>query len=265
MSMGLLAFVPFIQEQTAGGTLTIFAAASLTDAFTEMRDTFEMTYPNADLTFSFGGSSTLATQIIQGAPADVFASANRVQMLRVQDEGLVAGHPRTFARNRLVLIVPSDNPVNIQRLADLAQPNIRLVLAAPGVPVREYTDRFIAQLALQHDGDTFYEAILRNLVSEEDNVRRVVVKVTLGEADAGIVYASDVTPDVADQVITIPIPDALNTIASYPIAMIHDSRNPNLAHLFIDFVRSEAGVAILTRWGLLSPYILKTPLRYDMD
>jgi molybdate transport system substrate-binding protein len=232
--------------------LTVFAAASLTDAFEQIATDFESLNPGADVIFNFGGSSALATQLVNGAPADVFASANARQMQVVQDGGRIASEPRTFARNLLVLVTPADNPANITTLRDLSNPGVKLVLAAPDVPVRTYTDLLLARLAsLPTYGEAYRAAVLSNLVSEEDNVRQVLLKVALGEADAGIVYQTDVTPDSAGQVFTIPIPRAVNSLARYPIAATTESANPELAQAFVDYVLSEAGQATLVQWGFV--------------
>jgi len=231
-------------------TLTVFAAASLTDAFTEIGDAFAEQNPEVEVVFNFGSSSTLATQLVEGAPADLFASANVRQMEVAQEAGRIDEPIEIFARNRLVIAVPVDNPANIHSLADLAEPGVLLVLAAPEVPVRTYTDAMFELLAADEDyGAEYQDAVYANLVSEEDNVRQVVAKLALGEADAGIVYQSDITPDVADEVLAIEIPDAFNQIATYPIATLNDSANPELARAFVDFVLSDDGQAILTGWG----------------
>ena len=233
--------------------LTVFAASSLTNAFTEIGAAFSEANPNVDVVFNFAGSSTLSTQIGQGAPADVFASANNTQMQVVVDAGLITSEPATFAHNRLVLIVPADNPAGIESLDDLVNPGIKLVVAAPAVPVRVYTDAMLAALAADPAyGEAYRSAVLANIVSEEDNVRQVAAKVALGEADAGIVYSSDVTPDIANDVIVLPIPDAVNTLASYPIAVLDDSAEPKLAQSFVDFVLADVGQDILVKWGLIS-------------
>ena len=169
------------------------------------------------------------------------------------DGGRIGGTPVTFAKNRLILIVPVNNPANIQSLDDLANPGINLILAAPEVPVRAYTDTMLEKMASDVAfGEGYRDAVLANLVSEEPNVRQVSAKVALGEADAGIVYASDVTPDIADDVIALPIPDEFNTIASYPIALTNDTAQPELAQQFVDFVLSSAGQDILVTWGFVS-------------
>jgi len=227
------------------GQLTVFAASSLTDAFEALGRAFQEEHPDIAVTFNFGSSSTVATQLIEGASADVFASANQAQMDRVADAGLISAPPELFATNRLTVILPADNPGQISSIQDLAGPGVSLVLAAPGVPVREYTD-----LALANLGDAEWQAaVYRRLVSEEENVRIVVTKVALGEADAGIVYTSDITPEVAEQLIQLAIPDEDNVIASYPIAVMDAALNPDLAGEFLAFVRSPAGQAILQQSG----------------
>jgi molybdate transport system substrate-binding protein len=234
-------------------TLTVFAAASLTDAFQEIAEEFEAENSGVTIEFNFGGSSTLAAQILEGAPADVFASANLRQMEVVQEAGDIAGEPTIFASNRLVVIVPADNPANIQSLADLANDGVLLVVAAEGVPVREYTDVMLDQMAENEDyGEVYRQAVLDNIASEELNVRQVLAKVSLGEADAGVVYASDVTLDIAEDVLTIVVPDEFNTIASYPIGAISHAEQPELAGEFVDFVLSDAGQDILARWHFVS-------------
>ena len=234
-------------------TLTVFAASSLTDAFEEMATNFEAENAGVDVLFNFGGSSSLATQLVEGAPADVFASANYTQMNVALEGGRISGTPATFVRNRLVLIVPADNPANIRSLGDLDTPGIDLVVAAEGVPVRDYTEIMLERLATSPAyGETYREAVLANIVSEEDNVRQVTAKVALGEAEAGIVYSSDVTSDIADSVTALTIPNAVNTVANYPIAIINDSANPELAQAFVDYVLSDAGQDTLVNWGFIS-------------
>jgi molybdate transport system substrate-binding protein len=225
--------------------LTVFAASSLTDAYEELADAFEAQHPGIDILLNFGGSSTLTTQLIEGAPADVFASANQAQMQTVAEAGLLAGPHINFASNRLTIIVPTDNPASIQTPTDLALPGVKLVLAAPGVPVREYSNQAIANLG----NAAFQAALYANLVSEEENVRIVVAKVALGEADAGIVYTSDVGPAVAAELRQIAVPDEANVIAAYPIAVLADAPQPDLAQSFVDFVLSAEGQAILQSWG----------------
>ena len=233
--------------------LIVFAAASLTDAYEEIGAAFEEANPGVEILFNFGGSSTLAAQLIQGAPADIFASANNTQMAVALDGERIVEPIRTFAKNRLVLIVPVDNPANIESLDDLANPGVNLILAAPDVPVRAYTDTMLMLMADNPAyGEAYRDAVMDNLVSEEPNVRQVSAKIALGEADAGIVYLSDVTPDIADDVLMFPIPDLFNTIATYPIAVTDDTDEPELANSFVEFILSDAGQDILIKWGFVS-------------
>lgn len=231
-------------------TLTVFAAASLTDAFTELGLLFEDQNPGVTAVFSFASSSDLATQLAEGAPADVFASANSTQMQNAADAGRIAGEPASFLTNSLIIIVPADNPAGIETLADLANEGIAFISALPDVPIRGFTDEMLAKAAADPDYEAdFQEAVMANLVSEEANVRQLAAKVALGEADAGIVYQSDITSDIADQVQGIEIPDELNVVATYPVATINDSANPELAQAFTDLVLSEEGQAVLEKWG----------------
>lgn len=231
-------------------TLTIFAASSLTDAFTELGQVFEEQYPGSTVRFNFGASSDLATQLAEGAPGDVFASANTRQMENAVAANRIAGAPVNFLTNSLVLIVPADNPAGMETLADLANEGIKFVTAAPDVPIRGFTDQMLDNAAADPAyGADFKTAVLTNIVSEETNVRQLASKVVLGEADAGVVYKSDVTPDIADQVQVIEIPDALNVIAVYPIAAVSDSANLEMAQAFVDLVLSDEGQAILAKWG----------------
>lgn len=244
--------VPAATASTAGGALTVFAAASLTDAFTEIGQQFDAAN-GSTTTFNFAGSQQLAQQIAQGAPANVFASANTAQMNNVIEGGqVISGTQQTFVRNRLVVIYPGDNPAEITTLADLARPDLQLVLAAQEVPVGQYSLDFLAKASESPEFTSAYsETVIANVVSYEENVRAVLSKVALGEADAGIVYSSDITPAAADQVGRLDIPDGLNTIASYPIAPTVDASDPALAQRFVEYVLSDQGQAILEQFGFL--------------
>ena len=228
-------------------TLNVFAAASLTDAFTEIGKKFEVANPGVSVTFNFAGSQALRTQIEQGAPADVFASANKTEMDTLVTGSYVATDaPQVFLNNKLVLILPAKNPAELAKLEDLAKPGIKLVLAAEEVPVGKYARQALDQMNGQFGSD-FKDKVLANVVSNEDNVKQVVAKVQLGEADAGIVYTSDAV--AASDLKTIEIPVELNVIAKYPIAPLIKSANPDLATAFIDFVLSPEGQNILQKWG----------------
>ena len=240
-------------------TLTVFAAASLTNAFTEMEEGFERINPGVDLVLNLAGSQQLASQLRLGAPADVFASANPDQMQLVIDAGRIAADGyNIFARNQLIIIVPKDNPAAIVTLNDLSRPGIKLVLAAKEVPAGKYTIQLLDTASRKEFyGDAFAQSVLDHTVSFEQNVRAVRTKVALGEADAGIVYVSDVYKGEGStakdlSLDTVDIPATLNLIAHYPIAPLLNSPNQALAYTFIRYVLSEKGQQILTRHGFIS-------------
>lgn len=237
---------------SAPTTLNVFAAASLTDAFSEIGTDFDAAHPGNTTVFNFGGSNALATQIGELAPADVFASANNTQMNVVIGTGrILTGTPETFVRNRLVIVAPSDNPAALESVGDLTTPGIKLVLAAPEVPVGQYALDFLDKAeAAGTFGADFKANVLANLVSNEENVRAVLTKIELGEADAGIVYTSDAAT-AAGEVTEIAIPDELNTIASYPIAALTDTAQPDLAAAFVAWVLSAEGQAVLADNGFI--------------
>ncbi|NJM42156.1 MAG: molybdate ABC transporter substrate-binding protein, partial [Anaerolineae bacterium] len=207
--------------------------------------------------FSFAGSQQLAEQISLGAPADVFASANKRLMDVVVKAGRVnEGDLRVFTQNRLVVVFPKSNPAGIETLQDLSKSAVKLVLAAPTVPVGAYSLEFLKKASTQPEfGANYSPTVLANVVSYEADVRAVFSKVALGEADAGIVYSSDVLADKANEVATpvdtIDIPNDLNTIASYPIAPLKDSPNLPLATAFVDYVLSPDGQTVLRKYGFL--------------
>jgi molybdate transport system substrate-binding protein len=228
-------------------TVNVFAAASLTDAFTELGKNFEAANPGVAVVFNFAGSQGLRTQIEEGAPADVFASANKTELDALVAGGLVtADTPQVFLTNKLVVILPAGNPARLEKLEDLANPGIKLVLAAEEVPVGKYAHQALEAMNGQFGSD-FKDRVLANVVSNEDNVRQVVAKVQLGEADAGIVYTSDAIAAPALQ--TIEIPAELNVSANYPIAALTTSSHTELANAFISYVLSTNGQAVLQKWG----------------
>ena len=221
--------------------VNVFAAASLTDAFTQAGDEFARTNTRVRLVFNFGSSSTLATQITNGAPADVFASADEANMQKIVDAMLTDGTPTVLATNRLAIAVASGNPKKIASLADLARSDVLLVLAAPTVPAGKY-----ALDALSKAGVTVRPA------SQEVDVRAVLNKVSLGEADAGIVYVTDVM-SAAGRVTGVNIPDQQQVVARYPVAVVKDSKNTALAHRFVDYLVSPAGQSTLAEFGFSKP------------
>jgi len=228
-------------------TLNVFAAASLTDAFTEIGEKFEAANPGITVTFNFAGSQALRTQIEEGAPADIFASANQKEMDTLITGAFIAQDvSQFFLTNKLVVILPADNPAALEKLEDLAKPGIKLVIAADEVPVGRYARQTLDQMNGPF-GSNFKDKVLANVVSNEANVKQAVAKVQLGEADAGIVYTSDAV--AAPDLKTIEIPAELNMIAKYPIAPLANSANADLAATFIDYVLSSEGQAILQKWG----------------
>jgi molybdate transport system substrate-binding protein len=221
----------------AGGTITVLAAASLTDAFADIAEAFSRSNPGVEVVLSHAGSQTLAAQILQGASADVFASADGAQMAAVADEGLLAEEPRVFATNRLAIAVERGNPHGITDLGDLDDPDLVLVLAAPEVPAGALAARALA--------DAGVEVAPASL---EVDVRAVLAKVRLGEADAGIVYASDVAA-AAGAVDGVDLPEGTGPTARYPIAVLADAADPRGARAFVSFVLSEPGRSILLAHG----------------
>jgi molybdate transport system substrate-binding protein len=234
----------------AGSTprsLTVFAAASLTDAFTEIGRSFESAHPGVKVNFNFAGSQSLRTQIEQGAAADVFAPADRKEMDTLVSKSLVAaGAPQDFLTNKLVLVLPPDNPANLQTPADLARPGTKIILADESVPAGKYARQVLDALTALY-GPDFKDSVLANVVSNENDVRQVLAKIQLGEADAGMVYVSDSA--AAPGLKTILIPEAYNVSATYPIAVLAAAPQPELADGFTAFVLSSAGQAILLKWG----------------
>jgi molybdate transport system substrate-binding protein len=245
---------PTTAPAASSSTLTVFAASSLTAAFGDIGKNFQTANPGTTVTFNFAGSQQLAQQIGQGAPADVFASANGAQMDVVIKSGqVVSGTTRTFVRNRLVVIYPTANPGGVTKLQDLAKPGLKIVLADKSVPVGGYALTFLSKASASPDfTPTYSQTVLASVVSYETDVKQVLAKVSLGEADAGIVYTTDITPDAAGKVGRLDIPDALNTIATYPIGVIKGSPNAALAQKFMDYVLSADGQAVLAKWGYIT-------------
>ncbi|MGA7075515.1 MAG: molybdate ABC transporter substrate-binding protein [Halobacteriota archaeon] len=245
-------------QTTQSGKLTVFAAASLTDAFNEIGRSYQANHTDTNISFNFGGSQVLRTQIEQGARADVFASANLKQMNALKDQGLMNNSSITvFAKNKLAIIVPAANPANITNLSDLARSGIKLVVGTKDVPCGDYTIQMLNNTAnVTAYGPDFKNRTLANVVSQEPNVNGIVTKVALGEADAGIVYVSDVPLQYKDKVQTIAIPDSVNVVAQYPIGVLSGTKNAQEAQSFIDFVKSPAGQTILQKYGFIVVYPL---------
>ena len=231
-----------------GGTLTVLAASSLIDAFGELANRFEEQTPGVKVRQSFESSSTLLAQIQQGAPADVFASAGEEEMNTAVEDGLVEGEPEVFVKNREIVMVPKDNPANIQRFQDVAKPDVRLVLAGKDVPAADYALQILGKANKEYGAD-FEKDVLSNVVSRESDVRASVNRVVVGDADATFGYASDYTPDIRDRVKVVQIPPDLNIVATYPIAALDDAESPGLARKWVALVTSEEGQRVLRKWN----------------
>jgi len=232
--------------------LTVMTAASLTEAFTELGGLFEVENPGVEVMFNFAGSQQLAQQILSGAQADVFASAGDRPMDNVIGEGAILGETRIFTFNQMIIVLPSDNPAGIISFADLAVPGVKLVIAASGVPAGDYALQVLDKAAESSDfGPAFREAVLANIVSYEVNVRAVLTKVAIGEADAGIVYTSDVSILGNQELNTVDIPEDLNITAAYPIAVLSSASDPQLAEAFIQLVLSPVGQEVLEKFGFI--------------
>lgn len=238
---GLTVLAGCSSSDTASGEVTVFAAASLTATFTEIGEQFEADNPGSRVTFNFAGSSDLVAQLQQGAPADVFASADTRNMDKAAADDLLAGSPTNFASNTMMIAVPPDNPAQITGFADLAAPGVAVVVCAPQVPCGAATEQVEANTG-----------VTLNPVSEESSVTDVLNKVANGEADAGVVYVTDVQGS-GGTVLGIAIPADVNAVNTYPIAVLADSASPDLAEDFLAFVLGETGQQILSDAGFGAP------------
>lgn len=230
---------------------TVFAAASLKDAFTECGRLFEVNRTGTRVILNFDGSQLLRTQLEKGAHADIFASANTKQMDLAQKAGLIEnGSVRFFVQNRLVILIPTDNPAGIQELSDLAEPGVRLVIGTKDVPIGDYARQLLNRTMNDSEyGPTFKERVLANVISEETNVNNLATKVVLGEADAGIAYASDVPAAQKGRVIAIDLPEHYEVVADYPIGILTQTKNRDEAAAFIEFLISSTGREKLAEYG----------------
>jgi molybdate transport system substrate-binding protein len=226
---------------TVTGTITVLAASSLTGTFTQIGKDFEAANPGAKVTFSFGGSSTLAQQINQGAPADVFASASPTNMTQVSDAGGVSGQPVTFVKNQLVIAVPKGDPKNIHALSDLTPSNIKVAECAAAVPCGAAAQKAIAAAGVKITPATL-----------EQDVKSALSKLTLGEVDAALVYRTDALA-AGDKVQGIEFPESAQAINNYPMAVLKNAANPAGAKAFEDFVLSAKELAVLTQAGFQKP------------
>lgn len=241
---------PLSNSQSA--ELVVFAATSLTEPFTEMGQAFEKGHPGVRVTFNFANSNTLLQQIAQGAPADIFASAAPKFINDAVEQGLIEKDVvKVFARNRLVVILPENNPQNITALQDLVKPGVRLILGAKEGPQGVYVEQLLANASASPEfSPDFKEKVYQNVVSYESTVKAVVNKVMLGEGDAGIVFLTD-GKSAGDRIQLVKIPDEINAEAVYPIAVLKSSAHSDLAQAFVDFVLSAEGQNILEKYGFL--------------
>lgn len=221
--------------------ITVFAAASLKATFTELGTQFESAHPGTTVEFNFAGSSDLVAQITQGAPADVFASADTANMDKAVTAGAVSGEPENFATNTLTIVTESGNPKGITSFADLARPGLNVVVCAPQVPCGNATVRIETATGVDI-----------TQVSEESSVTDVLGKVTSGQADAGLVYVTDATT-AGDKVTALPFPESADAVNTYPIALLEDSRNPELASKFVEYVTGDEARVVFAEAGFGAP------------
>lgn len=232
---------PSSTNTAAAGKLIVFAAASLNKSFTEIGEQFKTDNPGADIEFNFAGSSDLVTQLTQGAPADVFASADTKNMDKAAQAGLLDGDPVNFASNTLTIVVAPGNPKKIASFADLTQAGLTVVVCAPQVPCGSATQKVEKATNVQ-----------LKPVSEESQVTDVLNKVTTGQADAGLVYVTD-AQGAGDKVTAVAFPESSEAVNTYPIAVLKQSKNPELARKFVDLVTGQAGQKVLSTAGFAKP------------
>ena len=232
---------PSVAAAKPSGELVVFAATSLTEAFDKIGAQFEAANPGVTVKFNYNGSSSLATSITQGAPADVFASAAPSNMKTVTDASLASGTPKIFAGNTGEILVEKGNPQHIKSVSDLANPAVKVVVCAPEVPCGK-----VATAIFKNAGVTVKP------VSQETNVGGVVTKVTLGEADAGIVYVTDIKANEG-KAVGVPIPANENDVTEYPIAELKDAPNATAAAAFVSYVLGPEGQQVLASFGFQPP------------
>ena len=236
----------------ATGGLTIFGAASLKGALDKAKSAYEAANPGTALTISTDSSSALETQIEQGAPADVFLSADTTNPKKLVDGGFASGDATVFAGNKLTVITPPDNPGGVATPADLAKSGLKVIAAGDEVPITKYATQLVANLAKEAGYPaSFVDAYNANVVSKEDNVKAVVAKIELGEGDAGIVYLTDAA--ASDKVRTVDVPDSANVPATYAGVIVKASPNQDAASKFLDWFAGPDGQAILSSFGFLPP------------
>ena len=261
LGLALVACAPASQRAgDAETTLTVFAAASLSESFRALAAAYEVAHPDTRVTLNFAGSQTLRTQLEHGAAADVFASANWEHMATVKEAGLLGNVPEYFAANRLAVITPVDSDA-VQTLSDLARPGVSVAIASAEVPAGAYARDSLDQMSMDdaYPGD-FAAAVLSNVVTNEASVRGVAQKVALGEVDAGIVYETDAAAhQYAGDIRVLEIPLEYNPAAQYPIAAVSTSAQLEAALAFIQFIQDDSGQAILREFGFVPPANVACP------
>jgi molybdate transport system substrate-binding protein len=232
--------------------LTVFAAASLSNVLKEVATAYEAAYPGSKITVSADSSAALETQIEQGAPADVFLSADTTNPKKLVDAGLSAGQPVVFAGNKLTIVVPSDHPGNVASPKDLAKARLKIIAAGDAVPITKYATQLVANLAKVAGYPAgFAAAYAANVVSQEDNVKAVIGKIELGEGDAAVVYVTDAA--ASTKVKPIDVPDEANVPASYAGVVVGASKHLEPARTFLGWLTSPDGLAIFQQFGFLPP------------
>lgn len=252
LGLAVILLVGVVGTAYAKAEMEVYAAASLTEAFTEFEQKFQKENPNVEVINSFASTSTLRFQVEQGAVPDVFGSANHKHISGLAKGGFIAGDYSAIAHNCVTIIVPKDNPGNIDGIEDLARRRVDLVACSPEVPIGNYTMQVLDNIQKSGDcGRDFKEKVKRNFISLEPTVKGIVTKVRLGEADAGMVYASDVTPDVRKQVKVLTIPEKYNVLATCYIAVIKDCDRPDLGRKYVEMVLSDDGQKIMQKHGFV--------------
>lgn len=232
--------------------LTIYAAASLKGALADVKVAYQKANPGTTLTISTDASSALETQIEQGAPADVFLSADTKNPQKLVDAGLALGAAVAFAGNKLVVIVPTDNPANIKTPADLANTGVKIIAAGDAVPITKYATQLVTNLAKEPGYPTDFVAKYNaNIVSKEDNVKAVVAKLELGEGDAAIVYVTDAK--ISTKVASVEVPNTAQVLATYAGVVVKATKSPDASKAFLTWLAGPDGQAILSGFGFLPP------------
>ncbi|HPT19807.1 MAG TPA: molybdate ABC transporter substrate-binding protein [Methanothrix sp.] len=232
--------------------LTVFCGAGLTGALSEIGGLYENT-TNMSIEFNFDGVPAMRAQIEQGAYADVLVSANLKHMDALKSEGFINNSTvEVFARNKVAIIVPNDNPANITGLKDLAVPGVKILMGTKDLPAGDYALQVLDRLAADPEfGQEYKESVLSNVVSQETTVNRIVSKIALGEADAGFAFISDVSPEMIGKVTRISVPDKYNVIGDFPVGVLSQSEYPEEAQAFLDLMMSSDGQAILEKYGFI--------------